>query len=423
MKQVRDLMPLQQESHAEESSSQEVFVCDTLWSTTYSNTPNRKKESPKGEEIETADYFASSKSKPKSTKHTTAKSTPVKPVAAPVIDKDVRTSGRKKPVTSSKDNQTIYLDDDDSGEDIFAADVKTGGRRNDDGYVEIESEEEIMPKPKTTTVKAKSASTKKKEDVDMKDVSDGGSFVMVPSNDDVMVLDKPAPKSGSKKRKSVDLESDEENDVKPSVKSVKSKSSKPPAKKPRATRKTDEEPESATTQAILAEIPLVRAPTPPPKDPNFKFDFKSRGTGGGGNAGPPPAAGTKDIPVGQENCLVGMTFVFTGLLDTLSREEGQELVKRYGGKVTGAPSSKTSFVVLGSDAGPSKLRKIQDLHIKTINEDGLFALISKLPANGGDGKAAEKHNEKKKAEAEKIKRDAEEMEREEKRKVAEAEKT
>merc|ERR1712093_800172 len=81
--------------------------------------------------------------------------------------------------------------------------------------------------------------------------------------------------------------------------------------------------------------------------------------------------------------------VFTGLLETLSREEGQELVKRYGGKVTTAPSSKTSFVVLGNDAGPSKLRKIQDMKIKTINEDGLFALISKLPANGGDGREEE----------------------------------
>ena len=66
-------------------------------------------------------------------------------------------------------------------------------------------------------------------------------------------------------------------------------------------------------------------------------------------------------------------------------------MKRYGGKVTTAPSTKTSYVVLGNDAGPKKLEVIRKNNIKTINEDGLFELIRKLPANGGDGKAAEKN--------------------------------
>ncbi|KAH7399947.1 replication factor RFC1 C terminal domain-containing protein [Cadophora sp. MPI-SDFR-AT-0126] len=381
-----------------------------------------KKESPKGEETSTADYFASS-TKPK------PKSTPVKSKAAPEIENGSRSSARKKRTTTSyselnDDDEFAFLDDgDDVSDDIFAADVKKSGKRKDDGYVEIESDDDPVIQPKRTTTKGKaSPAKKKKEDVEMKDAD---SFVMVDDSNDAMVIDKPAPKAGSKKRKSVDLESDsEEDDIVPANKASKGKSAKqPPAKKARAPRKTKEpEPESAALQAILDSIPTVRAPTPPPKDENVKFDFR-KGTGGGGNAGPPPAAGSKDIPTGEENCLAGMTFVFTGLLETLSREEGQELVKRYGGKVTTAPSSKTSFVVLGNDAGPSKLRKIQDMKIKTINEDGLFALISKLPANGGDGKAAEKNMEKKKAEMEKIKKEAEEMEREEKRKAAEAEKT
>ncbi|KAE8445468.1 hypothetical protein EG329_013358 [Mollisiaceae sp. DMI_Dod_QoI] len=381
-----------------------------------------KKESPKGQETSTSDYFAST-SKPKPTKPISAKATPTKSKAPPNVESNGRSSSRKKTTTSydgDKDDEFIFLDDEEMGaDDIFAVDAKTTGKRKDDGYVESESDDEPIIKPKKSTTKSKTKSAKK-EDVDMKDAND--SYVVGDEGGDMMVIDKPAQKSGGKKRKSVDLESeDDEDDIKPNIKSVKAKPSKPPpAKKPRAPKKT--EPESSSVQAILDNIPTIRAPTPPPKDPNTKWDWKKGGQGGGNAGVPPPAAGSKELPVGQENCLAGMTFVFTGILESLSRDEGQELVKRYGGKVTGAPSSKTTAVVLGSDAGPSKLRKIAELNIRTINEDGLFAMISQLPANGGDGKAAEKNLEKKRIEMEKIEKEAEEMEREEKRKTAEAEK-
>jgi replication factor C subunit 1 len=338
-------------------------------------------------------------------------------------------AGRRQqpPIKITRMMTSFLYDAEDAGDDIFAADVKKGGRRKEDDYVEMDSDKEPLVRPKKTESK-KSTSVKKNgiknADVEMKDAGDDLSFVIVDESDDMMVIDRPVQKSGSKKRKSVDLESDDDgdDDIRPAVKSMKTRSAKQPAaKKPRASTKKNES-ESLSIQAILDSIPTVRPPTPPPKEEGVKFDWRKAGQTGG-NAGPPPAAGSKEIPVGEENCLAGLTFVFTGLLETLSREEGQELVKRYGGKVTGGPSGKTSFVVLGSDAGPSKLRKIQELSLKVINEDGLLQLIRSLPANGGDGKAAEKNNEKKKAEMEKIKKEAEEMEREEKRKAAEAEKT
>lgn len=256
----------------------------------------------------------------------------------------------------------------------------------------------------------------------MTDVNDEESVITLDDDDDDMVLDtkgKTSSKPG-KKRKSTHLESDEEaDDFGEPVRAAKDKSGKPPpTKKPRAPTKKTPVPESAEIQAILNSIPTVRPPTPPPQDPDAKNAWRKQA--GGGNAGPPPAAGSREIPVGEENCLAGLTFVFTGLLDSISREEGQELVKRYGGKVTGSPSGKTSYVVLGSDAGPSKLKKIQAMSIKTINEEGLFELIRRLPANGGDGKAAEKHMEKKKADEEKIRKDAEVMEREERKKAEDA---
>jgi replication factor C subunit 1 len=85
-------------------------------------------------------------------------------------------------------------------------------------------------------------------------------------------------------------------------------------------------------------------------------------------------------------------------------------------KVTGAPSKKTSYVVLGTDAGPSKLKKIREMEIKTIDEDGLTQLIEKLTAAGnkGDSKAQAAYKEKQHKEEEKIKIQAAELEKEDK---------
>jgi DNA ligase (NAD+) len=65
--------------------------------------------------------------------------------------------------------------------------------------------------------------------------------------------------------------------------------------------------------------------------------------------------------------LTGLTFVITGTLPTLSREEAQALVKRFGGKVLASVSSKTSFVVAGENPG-SKLAKAQELGVSVLSE-------------------------------------------------------
>ena len=70
------------------------------------------------------------------------------------------------------------------------------------------------------------------------------------------------------------------------------------------------------------------------------------------------------MTAGAENCLEGLTFVLTGVLDSLEREEAAELVKRYGGKVTGNVSGRTNYLVVGEDAGVSKLAKVREEGIK-----------------------------------------------------------
>ena len=62
---------------------------------------------------------------------------------------------------------------------------------------------------------------------------------------------------------------------------------------------------------------------------------------------------------GEENCLEGLTFVITGVLESIERDDAADLIQRYGGKVTQSVSKKTSYIVVGRDPGESKLSKVQ----------------------------------------------------------------
>ena len=70
----------------------------------------------------------------------------------------------------------------------------------------------------------------------------------------------------------------------------------------------------------------------------------------------------------------GLTFVLTGTLPTMSRDEASALIKAAGGKVSGSVSARTSYVVAGDAAG-SKLTKAQQLGIKILSEDDLVNMI------------------------------------------------
>ncbi|NWX23277.1 RFC1 factor, partial [Aegotheles bennettii] len=93
----------------------------------------------------------------------------------------------------------------------------------------------------------------------------------------------------------------------------------------------------------------------------------------------PKALGSKEIPRGAENCLEGLTFVITGVLESIERDEAKSLIERYGGKVTGNVSKKTNYLVMGRDCGQSKCEKASTLGTKVIDEDGLFDLIRTMP--------------------------------------------
>lgn len=172
-----------------------------------------------------------------------------------------------------------------------------------------EEEEEKITKPKR---KGKLAAAEKKPPPSEHNKDDGEKA-------------KPRRKSTAAKKRS--LPSDNEDDE------PKSKAKKPAAKRaraPAAKKQKEEVVEDEEIKKILDSVPTVRAPTPPTRTAaggKFNYrDFKTRATA-------PAASGSVELPEGEENCLTGLTFVFTGVLDRLSREDGQQLVKKYGGYV------------------------------------------------------------------------------------------
>ncbi|KAH8424722.1 replication factor C subunit 1 [Aspergillus melleus] len=392
-------------------------------------TPSKPKpEASQGKPTTTSDYFASSKKKGRPAKNSTP--APVqepepspddskksrKAEKSPEVKKRavVEDSPKRKSRQSTRKSTKVLDDDELGGDDIHAEEFRKPGKGDDD-YVEADNSdddsdlEELVVKPAQAS---SNRSTRKKR-------------ATVEESDDDVVMEDIAPTKASKlaaarpgrKRKSEVLSKDEDNEAPSPTKKAaappKSASSTPAAKKKKASP-SDDRPESKEIQDIFDSIPIVRPPSPPPQSgekPKFNFAAQAQ------RSRDPVGSGSTEMPVGAENCLAGLAFVFTGVLGNLGRDEGQALVKKYGGKVTGAPSSKTSYVVLGDDAGPKKLATIKQHNLKTINEEGLFELIRRLPANGGDGKAAEKYEAKKKVEEDKIRAMAAEMEEEEKRKA------
>lgn len=404
-----------------------------------------KKVEPERELEETTadDFFAKGKPKrtadtrPKPVKQDVKEETPKKKPAAKSKSAKTTPNGRTS-TRAKKDTHYVDLDADDFPDDDMEGDAddvdKTTaatGRRLGDDYREASDDEDDLPLVPKKRESGKQKKIKDDEDdfdpdgdVDMKDTNPDDDFV-VPDEDERIVEDKPAKKTPAKasaKRKSTALDEDDDDleieQAKPAAKKRAAPTKKAtPAKKPKASAPGD----SAELKAIFDSIPTIDPPPPPPKsgDDGEKKKFQFGGAHAN-SAVPAGALSSAEIPIGNENCLAGLKFVFTGQLQRLGREQGQALVKQYGGTCMGAPSKNTSYVVLGEDAGPKKLETIEKIGLKVINEDGLFALISKLPPNGGGGAAAEKHAEKLAKEEQKIREAVAEIDAQEKAKAAAA---
>ncbi|CDW57530.1 replication factor C subunit 1 [Trichuris trichiura] len=99
----------------------------------------------------------------------------------------------------------------------------------------------------------------------------------------------------------------------------------------------------------------------------------------------PRALGSKEIPQGTEDCLAGLTFVISGILESITRDDAKALILKHGGRVTTAVSHKTNYLLLGRDAGESKSAKVPrllSLILPVLNDDDLYNLIRSKSAKG-----------------------------------------
>jgi len=85
---------------------------------------------------------------------------------------------------------------------------------------------------------------------------------------------------------------------------------------------------------------------------------------------------TEPMEVADDGPLTGRTFVITGTLPSMTRDEAKDLIQRKGGKVTGSISGKTDFLLAGEKAG-SKLSKAQSLDVTVLSEADLQDLIAR----------------------------------------------
>ena len=86
--------------------------------------------------------------------------------------------------------------------------------------------------------------------------------------------------------------------------------------------------------------------------------------------------------------LAGLTFVITGTLAGMQREPAEDALRELGAKVSGSVSKKTSFLMVGADAG-SKLAKAQSLGVRVLDEAALDAILkTKRPPDASSNPAA-----------------------------------
>ncbi|KAJ9101197.1 hypothetical protein QFC21_003416 [Naganishia friedmannii] len=304
--------------------------------------------------------------------------------------------------------------------------------------------------PSVTARKSQAGASKKKEIISLDDSDE--------ESDEVQAVSKPVRSSkpaalttsGSKRKKLIDSESEE--DVKPLAKKPNTATSRPSvtARKPVATLSStaskrpvaakkkpvyededdddEDEYEEEEEEDVKPKVNSRKAPVPVKKNAAAsgstakksvvkdepkpastapKYDFAAAAAR---KAAGPAAPGSKELPDGAPNCLAGLTIVFTGELESMSRNEAQDLAKKYGARVTGAPSKVTSYVVLGEGAGPKKLEVIKKVGLKTLDEDGFLELIASRSGQPMDEKTQAKAEKDKEV----MRKAAEDMEKREK---------
>jgi DNA ligase (NAD+) len=173
---------------------------------------------------------------------------------------------------------------------------------------------------------------------------------------------------------------------------VRNRNRPEPEKQELARRLADAETEIAKTGEHLAAVGLVRPSEAKsgayvttdigPKAAQSILDFFAGEAGQAllarlAELGISPQGQDPDAaPTADEAPLAGLTFVLTGTLQTMGRDEAKERIVELGGKAAGSVSRNTDYLVAGANTGATKTRKAADLGVQVIDEERLIAMLS-----------------------------------------------
>ncbi|KAF8164745.1 replication factor RFC1 C terminal domain-containing protein [Crassisporium funariophilum] len=303
-----------------------------------------------------------------------------------IVDSDDESlaPSKKSPAKSRKSTTIISSDEEDLRKVKRETNLK---RKKPTAILSSDEEEENSPPKKKVAVSNSKSSMAKPR---------ASSSKLKPKKrqeDDDYDMNSPEDRPASED----DDEFVEEEEVKPPKRKT------PIKKQPVASSSKEKEKKSSAKTKVAESSKSQNGPKAP------KFDWAAKKAA---QLAGPAAHGSKEVPDGAPDCLAGLSFVFTGELGSFSRDEAIDLAKRFGGRVVLQPSSKTDYVVLGDNAGPSKIAAIKKHEIKTVSEDEFLNMIATRKGLG-NGKVDEKTKKKLEKEQEEIRKAAKEMEKRE----------
>ncbi|KAI5951893.1 rfc1 [Candida jiufengensis] len=272
--------------------------------------------------------------------------------------------------------------------EFFGEKNSKGTKRKSEAVVEVSNSKKAKP----------SAKPKKQPEVIDLDDEDGNFEFEDEEADDLMEIDEMPKKAAPKKSTKTTSTSSSSGST------TKSKARAKASPKKKSTPK--EFKQDSLVEQVLATIPDAVLPDSDPDAPKPTFAELSANR-------VETSTTSIELPEAAPNCLSGLTIVFTGQMPGLERNNAEVTAQGYGAKVTKSISGKTSLVVIGAGAGPSKVEKIKELKLKAIDQDGFIELLSKMPADGGSGENAQKAKEKREEEERLVREEVAKAEREE----------
>jgi replication factor C subunit 1 len=277
---------------------------------------------------------------------------------------------KQKSKQAPRKPSVIYINDDDD-DDVTIKTTRKGAKRKRLVISDSESEDEIFENAQKKPTESVAVVVSDKSSSKRQEISSAAEYFKnfptkrpTQGQDDKKIIPETPPTNSpnSPQAKTPPTKKQKPSEL---MEMIKQKSPTPPL------MVTPPKPKEVSTHSTKNHTPSTTPNTSTqPKPPSRSASYMAYLNRGG-----PSAPGSKPIPQGAENCLSGLTFVFTGVGESLDRDECSELAEKYGGRVTKSISRKTTYVVVGTGAGEKKIAEAQKLNINQIDEDGFLELI------------------------------------------------